>query len=154
MPLKEKLFQWTTLRNRCWTGTRLAAKGLQGPTRCLLRDQSTKTIDHLMVQCPTSRSIWFQLFSEVGVQQFVLQVDSNLRGWWSSLTRCQPKARRKGLATLSIACCRRLWLERNDRYFDRKQATEELIVNRVRAEFQTWNLARLPAVSRELRGIG
>ena len=58
------------------------------------------------------------------------------------------------MATLSIACCRRLWLERNDRNFDGKQASEEVIIGRIREEVQNWKLARPPDVSREMRGIG
>ena len=58
------------------------------------------------------------------------------------------------MATLSIAYCRRLWMERNDRNFDGKQASEEVIIVRIREEVQNWKLARLPAVSREMRGIG
>jgi hypothetical protein len=51
--------QKKTLRNRCWTRDRLSRRRLSGPTRCLLCDQRTIILDHLMVQCPTSRFIWF-----------------------------------------------------------------------------------------------
>jgi hypothetical protein len=54
--LKEKLFMWLALRNRCWT---LSRKGLFRASKCLLCDHQEQTIDNLMVQCPTFRSIWF-----------------------------------------------------------------------------------------------
>jgi hypothetical protein len=54
-PLKEKVFTWLALRGRCWTGDRLSKRRLAGPARCFLCDQRTETLNHLMVQCPTSR---------------------------------------------------------------------------------------------------
>jgi hypothetical protein len=53
---------WLALRNRCWMGD-----------RCVLCDQRTETIDHLMVQCPTARAIWYQILSVADLAQFTPQ---------------------------------------------------------------------------------
>jgi hypothetical protein len=102
-----------------------------------------------MVQCPTARYIWFELLREAGQLQFIPQPDSTLNGWWDSLKGCQPKRKRLELATLSIACCRRLWLERNNRVFDRQVVTEETLIRQICDEFQLWVLARWPAGQHE-----
>jgi hypothetical protein len=112
-PLKEKIFTWLALRNR-WTGNRLSRRRLPGPARCLLGDQRIETLDHLMVQCPLARSLWFSILGEVGRGQFVPQPDSKFREWWCSLNACQSKERRMELGTRCIAVCRHLWLERNN----------------------------------------
>lgn len=149
VPLKEKLFMWLALRNRCWTGDRLSRKGLPGPDKCLLCDQQVESMDHLMIHCPTSRSIWFEVLVDKGFGGFVPQQNQSLREWWNSLTNCQPKDRRKELASLAIAGCRRLWLERNNRNFERKQETEEAIIRKIREEFTLWQLARQKAGNSE-----
>ena len=55
-PLKEKIFCWLLMRNRCWTADRLAKRGLQGPVVCTLCDQEPETLDHLMTGCSFSKS--------------------------------------------------------------------------------------------------
>ena len=74
-------------------------------TVCLLCDQQPETIDHLMVQCPTSRSIWFQVLADKGLSSFCPASSSLLRGWWSSLGCCRPRKRKRELTSLAIAVC-------------------------------------------------
>ena len=62
---------------------------------------------------------------------------------------CQPKDRRKEVSTLSIACCRRIWLERSSRNFEGIQSTEQGVVDKIKQEFHLWGLARQPAERRE-----
>jgi hypothetical protein len=61
------------------------------------------------------------------------------------LAASQPKDRRKKLVTIGIACCQRLWLERNSRVFQNRQATEATIIRRIQVEIQLWILARQKA---------
>jgi hypothetical protein len=131
-PLKEKFFMWLVLRNRCWTGDRLSRRRLPGPARCLLYDQRLETIDHLMVQCPTSRSICRCILNDAGLVQFMPHSESRLNEWWRGLSACQPKEKRKELVFWSIACRRRLWLERNDRAFEQGHNSDQMIVRRIR----------------------
>jgi hypothetical protein len=87
---------------------RPSARGLDGPAACLHCDQEAETIDHLLVQCPTSRAIWHRLLTEAGLGGFVPQPDSRLRPWWSGLASCQPRKWRTELLTLCVAGCLRL----------------------------------------------
>lgn len=141
-PLKEKLFMWLALRNRCWTGARLLRKGLQGPAVCLLCDQQAETMDHLLLQCPTARSIWFQVMSNRGFGVCCPTPTSKLRSWWAKLGAGRPRENKRELTTLAIAVCRRLWLERNDRNFERKKATNSVIIRLIQDEFELWLKAR------------
>lgn len=43
-PPRVKFFVWLACQDRCWTGERLARRGLQHPPRCPLCDQSTETM--------------------------------------------------------------------------------------------------------------
>jgi hypothetical protein len=73
-------------------------------------------MDHLMVQCPTARYIWFDILGDRGLLHFMPQADSKLKEWWCRLNTCRPKKKRLELATISIACCRLLWLERSNSF--------------------------------------
>jgi hypothetical protein len=65
------------------------------------------------------------------------------------LGSCSPRKRRLGLATMSIACCRRLWLERNCRTFGHNSALNDTIIMLVADEFAQWTLAKSQADRRE-----
>jgi hypothetical protein len=93
------------------------------------------------MQCPTARLIWFHVLRDTGLLHFMPQTDSKFREWWCSLKLCQPKNKRIELASISIACCRRIWLERNNRVFDRQSATEETLIRLIKDEVQAWSLA-------------
>jgi hypothetical protein len=133
-----------------WRSTRCSRESRQnGETYFKLVIFETKFQVHrvynLMVQCPTSHFIWFHVLGEAGLQRFLPQADSTFREWWCSLSICQPKDKRLELATHSIACCRRLWLERNNRHFERQVSSEEHLIRQVREDFQSWMQARQTA---------
>ena len=67
-PPKCRFFMWLVAHKRCWTADRLARRGLPHPTRCLMCDQATETIDHLLVHCIFAREYWYRFLSQVGLQ--------------------------------------------------------------------------------------
>jgi hypothetical protein len=73
-PLKKKIFMWPALQNHWWTGERLIAKGLPSPA-----DQHSESMNHLMVQCPTAKFIWFQILAGADLTRYLPQPDNNLR---------------------------------------------------------------------------
>jgi hypothetical protein len=60
-PMKFKLFAWKVVWNRCWTGDRRFRHGLSNDDSCTFCLQHSETIEHLLLQCPFSRSIWFEV---------------------------------------------------------------------------------------------
>ena len=67
-PAKCRFFMWLVAHNRCWTADRLARRGLDHPSRCLLCDQDAETINHLLVDYVFARVFWFGLLQKVGMQ--------------------------------------------------------------------------------------
>jgi hypothetical protein len=59
---------------------------------------------------------------------FMPQVDIKLNEWWCRLNTFQTKKKRLELATISITCCRGLWIETNNKVFDRLSAMEETLI--------------------------
>jgi hypothetical protein len=40
-------------------------------------------VNHILVQCPYSRMVWFRCFQETGLQIEQPQMDSRFESWWS-----------------------------------------------------------------------
>ena len=95
-----------------------------------------------------ARAIWFQVLSDRGMTAYCPTPTSSLRIWWSELGSCRPRKKRL-LTTLAIAVCRRLWLERNDRNFERKKTSDSVIIRLIQEEIKMWEKAREKAGSRE-----
>ena len=67
-PPKCKFFIWLALHDRCWTAHRRKRRNLQDDDSCILCNQSSETIDHLLTGCPLSREVWFRTFLKLGWQ--------------------------------------------------------------------------------------
>jgi hypothetical protein len=67
-PPRCKFFIWLASLNRCWTADRLARRGLDHPTKCLLCDQKEETMQLIMLQCVFARDVWFHTLSLIGLQ--------------------------------------------------------------------------------------
>ncbi|KAK1606561.1 hypothetical protein QYE76_030234 [Lolium multiflorum] len=62
-PPRVKFFIWLACLDRCWTGERLARRGLPHAPRCPLCDQAEETMTHLLTGCSFSKTIWFEVLS-------------------------------------------------------------------------------------------
>jgi hypothetical protein len=62
-PPKCRFFMWLVAHKRCWIADRLARRNLPHPAHCLMCDQETETIDHLLVHCVFAREYWYQFLS-------------------------------------------------------------------------------------------
>lgn len=60
-----RFFMWLAALDRCWTADKLARRGLDHPEHCLLCDRDEESVNHLLIQCVFSRSVWFSVLSMV-----------------------------------------------------------------------------------------
>ena len=141
-PAKCKFFIWLVLHERCWTVARRKKHGLQDDDTCVLCNQSSETIDHLLIACPFSREIWFNVLRKVGWESVTpsLHMD-HLASWWTEARKHVPKPNRRGFDSLVVLICWQLWKERNDRTFDRRVRTIEQVIDRIVDEIAAWSLA-------------
>jgi hypothetical protein len=72
-PQKCRFFLLLVAHRRCWTTDRLAKRGMNHPTRCLLCDQEDETLDHLLVSCVFTREFWFHLLRPFGLESLAPQ---------------------------------------------------------------------------------
>ena len=92
-------------------------KGLSDEATCQLCDQELETIDHLLLQCPFSRSLWFEVLSIFGWGPWTPSAADSLKVWWFGLLSSLHGAARKKAGSIILLLLREIWLERNSRIF-------------------------------------
>jgi hypothetical protein len=144
VPLKCKIFTWLALRDRLWTSERRFRHGLQDQrSPCFTYLQEEDTVDHILVQCPYSRMVWFRCFQETGLQIEQPQMDSLFGAWWSRVRLNVSERNRRKFDALVILIGRTLWKQRNARVFGNipQQWGTERIVESIIEEFKLWEIA-------------
>ena len=83
---KVGFFLWLAIQNRILSMDRLNILGIQGPSRCVLYQQSAKNMDHLLYLCPYSQRCWEWLKQMLGwCSPFQKSFIDLLRGWPSNI---------------------------------------------------------------------
>ena len=117
-----------------------------------------ESADHLVLGCPFARQVWFSVLLAWRLHSFTPRADdeSETKNWWPRLSSAVTGDRRKEqLNSLVCRTLRMIWLERNDRVFEknrgrgigcfflkRRQKVESVVILRTRTEFALWLLAR------------
>lgn len=62
-PPRVKFFHWLADQNPCWMADRLACRGLQYHSACLVCGQAPETMLRLTLPCPSTLLIWQEILS-------------------------------------------------------------------------------------------
>jgi hypothetical protein len=89
-PPRVKFHIWLACQDRCWTRERLARRGLPHPPRCPLCDLAEETMEHLLVGCPFSRTVWHEVLSWVRSTARPPRRGDDFVGWWQGAARSTP----------------------------------------------------------------
>jgi hypothetical protein len=144
-PTKCKFFGWLVIRRRLWTSDRRARHGLQDhPDPCATCLQEEDNVDHIMVQCPYAKMVWFGCLRRVGSQLQEPQENTNLERWWTETRKRLRKEDRRGFDTFVLLIAWTLWKQRNARVFGNleRQLPTEQIIDMILEEFSLWRAAR------------
>lgn len=142
VPAKCKFFIWLVLHERCWTAERCKRHGLQDDDTCVLCDQESETITHLLINCSYSRQVWFSALRRLGWENAApSSVHFSLAEWWCAARKRLQKEDRKAFDTLTVLICWLLWKERNNRTFDHSVHTIQETLVKVTDEITYWLLA-------------
>jgi hypothetical protein len=121
-PPKCKFFSWLAVQNRLWTADRLARRGWPHNSCCVLCYLNEESGFHLFVECCFTKHIWAELSlwaSSTEIHHSAWQPVDSVHQWWSNLVVSAVRDK-KGLRTLIILVCWRIWCERNSRIFEQK----------------------------------
>lgn len=76
------------------------------------------------------------------LHRFTPRADDEIKSWWPRLSSPVTGDRRKELNSLVCCTFRMIWLEGNNRVFERTAAVESIVTLRIRTGFALWLLAR------------
>jgi hypothetical protein len=80
---------------------RLAKRGMDHPTICLLCDQEEETLDHLLIFCVFTREFWFHLLRPFGLESLAPQPELFFfMNWWEQIIGVMVGLPGKGLNSL------------------------------------------------------
>lgn len=140
-PLRQKFFGWLAIQNRCWTADRLQNRGLPHQPMCTLCLQEQETMNHLLMQCPFSRTIWSLVTVPLKIAIACPQRDSVLVPWWEAVVANCPGEQRKEISAIITLIMFSIWKERNRRTFDNISTTDNALAGKIIAEWKLWKLA-------------
>jgi hypothetical protein len=149
--MKFKLFAWKVVWNRCWTGDRRFRHGLSNDDSCTFCLQHSETIEHLLLQCPFSRSIWFEVLWSLARSSLAPSAVDVLLVWWSSVLNTWPSKIHPQARSFFLLVLRSIWIERNNWIFKNKSRTEMFLLDAIIEEADRWKLVGMfPFISSDL----
>jgi hypothetical protein len=116
-PSEHKFFMWLAIHDRCWTNDQRQRHGLSNDASCILCQQQTETIDHLIIACMFSREVWFTLLQKCGRQALSPAANDSLVHWWIRARETVTLPRRATFDFLVLLVARVIWLQQNERTF-------------------------------------
>jgi hypothetical protein len=141
-PSKCKLFAWLIIRNRVWTSDRLAARGWPHSPSCPLCKRHPETAHHIIAGCRYSRRIWDALASWLSIGPLAPATwpdSTSIKQWWFMVgSVAVPK---KGTRSLLLLVVWHIWLERNNRTFQRQERSVADLLAAIKAEARLWGVA-------------
>ncbi|RVX17758.1 putative ribonuclease H protein [Vitis vinifera] len=140
VPSKVKALAWLVAHGKVNTNDKLQLrrpyKALY-PQWCILCKGHGESIDHLFLHCPITIGLWHRLFNLVGViwvppRSLEDMLVISFKGLGNSL---------RGKTLWQIACLTLIWMvwhERNNRIFEDKGRTEEMVWDLIRFYSSLW----------------
>ena len=75
-------FLWAAIQNRILTAGRFMKMGFEGPSRCLLCKNNSKTDEHILFSCPFARNCWSWLCNNLNWHSaFQNNLLDHLKSW-------------------------------------------------------------------------
>ena len=84
--------------------------------------------------------IWFEVFSGLGRPELAPSGIDDLEAWWMAVALHWPVKDAPKIRSLVLLVMRSIWLERNNRVFDRIARTEVTLLDAIMADAARWNL--------------
>ena len=134
IPLKIKIFSWYARRGVILTKDNLVKRNWKGSIKCVfcLHDE---TIKHLFFECKIAHSIWstIQIASNLYPPKSVVNIFGN---WLYGIDHKYRTIIRVG----AIAVIWSLWLCRNDKIFNDKNASLLQVIYRCTSLLRSWSM--------------
>jgi hypothetical protein len=124
-PPRVAFFVWTAAHSKILTLDNLRRRGMVVVNRCWLCEADEESVDHLLLHCRVTRTLWNAFFTRFGLCWVMPNTVKDLYACWWMGGRSRSAVTWK-MVTLCIMWC--IWRERNNRCFeDKSRSFEELI---------------------------
>jgi hypothetical protein len=118
-------------------------RGLQDDDTCNICSQQPETIDHLLIGCSFSRSVWYQVLHHFGWHHIAPSEPSSFAEWWTLVRKRVVKEHRQAFDSIAVLVVWSIWLHHNDRVFGRQVLSDAHLVALVLAQAAEWCRAGL-----------
>jgi len=81
-PARVRFFFWLCLHERCWTTNRRFRHGLQQSDECVMCDQASETMDHIMLGCSFSRQVCHVWLARLHLLGMIVVEEEPVLQWW------------------------------------------------------------------------
>jgi hypothetical protein len=132
-----RFFFWLVMHGRCWTAARRFRHGLQSTDACVLCDQASDTMDHLLLGCCFSKEVWHIWLSKLHLVHVVGDLDGPALPWWLKVRKLIPKLLRRGFDSFFLVGWM-LWKQRNARTFENVPSTAVQLASMISDEADDW----------------
>ena len=101
-------------------------------------------MDHVLVQCPYAKMVWFGCLRDMNLQILEPQGNTTWEDWWTEARSRIRRADRRRFDSFILWIAWTIWKQRNARVFRNtpRQLSTEQIIKGVKEEFALWELAR------------
>uniref|UniRef100_J3M7K7 Histone H2A/H2B/H3 domain-containing protein n=1 Tax=Oryza brachyantha TaxID=4533 RepID=J3M7K7_ORYBR len=125
--------------NCIWTADRLQQRQWPNEYFCQLCFRNLETAQHLFKDCPTTKTIWREILRKIKCANIDMNSTMQLDDWWTNAVSAQPKDLKGGTKTIITLISWEIWKERNNRVFNRKEATVRELVSRILDKITSWS---------------
>ena len=128
-PLRCKMFLWLAFKNRLWTSDRLKRRGLPHQAACPFCDQEDESVDHLLLSCSFTRTVWFQVMRAWGKEEWAPRADDRVVLWAADLP-LDPSIRKDAYTLVGLV----LWetcKHRNAVVFDGETPSTRVLLSEI-----------------------
>ena len=153
-PPRVRYFFWLTLHGRCWTGHRRFRHGLQDSDICIICDQHSDTMDHILSDCPFSREVWHRCLDRLHLAHPLQLPHGRALDWWTTSRKLVPRTLRKGLDSFVLLVGWSLWKERNARTFRGESSSASVLFLRIWDDASFWSASGFRGLGALLAAAG
>ena len=127
------------LYGRCWTPDRSHRHGLQNCGNCIICDQRSETLDHLLLACVFSKEVWVTVIGLL-LLEMGLSASGMLVAWSGGCSQGSRSRKdcKEDLTALFLLVGWMLWKERNNRTFGRRSSTSGQLPHKIIKEANIW----------------
>lgn len=133
---KVNFFIWTVIHNKILTGDNLEKRNIAGPHRCAMCNNSSETVQHLLIGCSVAKDVWRFILMDLQITVPTFNSAADLFASWRQLYPHhipQKSFWSRIWTALPKYVCWQIWLSRNHLIFNEERHSPMKIAAKAKA---------------------